>query len=269
MLWMFRQSWPSGSWFVFNFYCHWSLLVLWNSNGTASFLHSKEGATQGDTLAMIAYGICILPLINNLNPEIPDVTQPWCADDARALSTFARIETYIDVLRCQGPRRRYYTKPSKNVLIVHTKVSWPERSFGYVTDLRCAREHIILGVTSVTTSTQAVGWESIRWCGRIFFLWSAKPWVNKPRRFSLQWYVKSNQRRYFYNASLGWVPRSGENDPGKLFASSFLRKDKNPFTHRKNSKYDAGQDVQTGPPESSNVRKGKMTKLPTRKRGTN
>ena len=121
MLWMFRQSWPSGAWFVFIFYCHWSLLVLWNSNGTASFLHSKEGATQGDTLAMIAYGIGILPLINNLNPEIPDVTQPWCADDARALSTFSRIETYIDVLRCQGPRCRYYTKPSKNVLIVHTK----------------------------------------------------------------------------------------------------------------------------------------------------
>ena len=52
--------------------------------------------TQGVTLAMITYGIGILPLIKNLKRDIPDVTQPWYADNARALGPFARIETYFD-----------------------------------------------------------------------------------------------------------------------------------------------------------------------------
>ena len=60
----------------------------------ASFLHSREGVTQGDPLVMIAYGIGIIPLINNLKRGIPDVTQPWYTEDARALGTLPRIETY-------------------------------------------------------------------------------------------------------------------------------------------------------------------------------
>ena len=81
MLWIVRHLWPSGACFVFNCYSHWSSLVLQKGNGTASILHSREGATQGDPLAMIAYGIGILPLINNLKREIPDVTHPWYAED--------------------------------------------------------------------------------------------------------------------------------------------------------------------------------------------
>ena len=47
---------------------------------------------------MIAYGIRILPLINNLIWEIPDVTYPWFTDDAGYLGAFARLETYFDLL---------------------------------------------------------------------------------------------------------------------------------------------------------------------------
>ena len=54
-------------------------------------IHSREGATQGDPLAMIAYSIGILLPINNLKREIPDITQPWYADNARDLGAFAGI----------------------------------------------------------------------------------------------------------------------------------------------------------------------------------
>ena len=47
MLWIFRHLFPSGDHFVINCYPHWSLLVLRNGNGTDSFLHSREGVTQG------------------------------------------------------------------------------------------------------------------------------------------------------------------------------------------------------------------------------
>ena len=64
----------------------------------ASFLHSNEGVTQGEPLAMTTYGIGILPLIKNLRQEIHDVTYTWYADDAKDLGTFARLETYFDSL---------------------------------------------------------------------------------------------------------------------------------------------------------------------------
>ena len=62
MLWAVRHEWPSGAQFTFNCYCHWSTLVVREiGDGSGHFLHSKEGVTQGDPLAMIAYGICPPP----------------------------------------------------------------------------------------------------------------------------------------------------------------------------------------------------------------
>ena len=119
MLWTARHLWLSGTCFVFNCYRHWSSLVLRNMNGTAIFLHIKESVTQGDHIAMIVYRIGILPLVKNLKREIPDVTQPWYADDYGALGTFTKVETYFDLLTRQGPEQKYYPEPSKSILIMH------------------------------------------------------------------------------------------------------------------------------------------------------
>ena len=68
---------------------------------------------------MIAYNICIFPLIKKTKREFPDVTQPWYADDTGALGTFTRIEAYFNSLKRNGPGRGYHPEPSKIVLIVH------------------------------------------------------------------------------------------------------------------------------------------------------
>ena len=115
---MVRHLWPSGASFVYNCYCHWSLLVLRNGDGKASIIHSREGVTQGDSPAMIAYGIRIIPLIKNMKREIPDVTQPWYSDYAIVLGTFVRLETYFDSLTSQVPEEGYHPKPPKSILIV-------------------------------------------------------------------------------------------------------------------------------------------------------
>ena len=73
---------------------------------------------QGDPLAMIAYGIGIPQLIKNLKQEIPDFTQPWYAENAGALGTFTRLETYFDSLTREGAGRSYHPKPTKSILIV-------------------------------------------------------------------------------------------------------------------------------------------------------
>ena len=58
------------------------MVVRNTSDGSGHFLHSKEGVTQGDPLAMIAYGIGVLPLIRDLRIAHPRVTQTWYAYDA-------------------------------------------------------------------------------------------------------------------------------------------------------------------------------------------
>ena len=75
MLWAVRHEWPGGAQFTFNCYRHWATLVVRHTaDGSGHFLHSKEGVTQGDPLAMIAYGIGVLPLIRELRNA-----HPWVA----------------------------------------------------------------------------------------------------------------------------------------------------------------------------------------------
>ena len=95
------------------------MLVLWNGNGTGSFLHSREGGPQGEPLAIITYGIGIFPLVKNPRRYIPEVTQPWYSDYDRSLGTFIIIETYFNFLTHQVPGRRYHPEPFKSVHIVH------------------------------------------------------------------------------------------------------------------------------------------------------
>ena len=66
-------------------------------------MHSKEGVTQGDPLAMIAYGIEVLSLIRVLRLDHTQVYQPWYADDAGAGGTFRDIMAHFRDLQLKGP----------------------------------------------------------------------------------------------------------------------------------------------------------------------
>ena len=74
---------------------------------------------QGHPLAMITYGIGILPLIKNLKHDIHNITKPWYADNSGTLGTLARIETYFNLLTRQDPGHGYYPEPQTSVLIVN------------------------------------------------------------------------------------------------------------------------------------------------------
>ena len=88
MLWAVRHKCPSGAQFTSNCYRHWATLVVRNTeDGAGHFFHRKEGVTQGDPLAMIVYGIGVLPLIRDLRRDHPHVTQPWYVDDAGRVGT--------------------------------------------------------------------------------------------------------------------------------------------------------------------------------------
>ena len=96
----------------------------------ASFLHSREGETQGDPLDMVAYVIGVLPLIKHLKYAYPDITQPWYADDAGAIGTLYNIGLYFSSLKRFVPGREYHPKPSKSIMIVHPYNLTSRKEFG-------------------------------------------------------------------------------------------------------------------------------------------
>ena len=65
----------------------------------ASFMHSREDVIQGDPIAVVTYGIGIRPPIKLLKSKIPDVTQPFHANNDGALGTFTNVEFYFSLLK--------------------------------------------------------------------------------------------------------------------------------------------------------------------------
>ena len=57
-------------------------------------LHSCEGTTQGDPLAMPFYALATIPLMNALCKDIPEVKQVWYADDATAAGRIADFRSW-------------------------------------------------------------------------------------------------------------------------------------------------------------------------------
>ena len=66
MMWVVQHKWRIFEWFAFYCYLRWNTLVIREGDGTGHLLHINEWVTQGDPLAMIKYGLDILPLIWDL-----------------------------------------------------------------------------------------------------------------------------------------------------------------------------------------------------------
>ena len=74
-------------------------------------MHSREGVTQGDPLAMAAYVIEVLPLIKQLKATHIVVTEPWYAEDSGALGMYVNIKLYFNSLKHQARVVVTTTKP--------------------------------------------------------------------------------------------------------------------------------------------------------------
>ncbi|KAL3826408.1 hypothetical protein ACHAXA_008616 [Cyclostephanos tholiformis] len=83
MLWNVAHRWNRGSRFAFNRDWHWVRCLVRSEPGEPGLvIHSKEGITQGDYLAMSLYGVALMPLTSKMREAIPDALQPWYCDDA-------------------------------------------------------------------------------------------------------------------------------------------------------------------------------------------
>ena len=124
------------------------MLVIRGEDGEIKTLFSKEGATQGDPLSMIIYGMGMLPLTHSLKRQIKDCLQPWYADDAAAGGKFDAIARYYNVLLAEGPGRGYYPEPTKSILVVkpqsveRARAQFAHLGFKVVTGTRYHRGYI-------------------------------------------------------------------------------------------------------------------------------
>ena len=66
-----------------------------DTGGSCHLFNRKEGVTQGDHLAVITFGIGILPLIHGICNMRPHVTQNWYADDTEELSHFDELQDQL------------------------------------------------------------------------------------------------------------------------------------------------------------------------------
>ena len=102
--------------FTFNNYKHWSHVILHDSiAGAAVSIFSATGVTQGCPLAMIIYGLTLLPLIRQLQAEFPQLLHLWFADDGTAVGSFSLLNAYFRRIIELGPAYGYHVQPSSQV----------------------------------------------------------------------------------------------------------------------------------------------------------
>ena len=72
MLWTVSHRWLAASRFAFNYYSHFSkLLIRVPGDRTPCIILSKEGFTQGDPMDMPLYSVMVAVLDNQLKQELP------------------------------------------------------------------------------------------------------------------------------------------------------------------------------------------------------
>ena len=97
--------------------CYRCAASLYVSGGLV--LSSDEGVTQGDPLAMVMYGLALLPLIRKLDLGTSvDWVQSWYADDGQAVGKLHKLREWWDMLVEEGPKYGYYPQAGKTWLVV-------------------------------------------------------------------------------------------------------------------------------------------------------
>jgi hypothetical protein len=118
MLWNVRHRWPKGSRLAFNCYRHFNLVIVRRGDGeTAHVITHEEGLSQGDPLAMILYGVALLPLVEKLKEAVPEALIPMFADDAAAVANFTHCASCLEFLCAKGPIYGYHPEAEKTKVI--------------------------------------------------------------------------------------------------------------------------------------------------------
>jgi hypothetical protein len=79
----------------------------------ALVIHSKEGITQWDCLAMSLYGVVLIPFTSRMRETTPNALQPWYCNDAGAVGKALPNACCLDILVKFGLQYGYFSEPGK------------------------------------------------------------------------------------------------------------------------------------------------------------
>ena len=148
MLWNVRHRWAAGARFAFNSYRHnLTLVVRTNDAEAAYWLEGQEGISQGDPLAMLLYGVALMPLAERMQQAVPSALQPWFADDSAIAGTSEQCAECLEFLCEQGPDYGYFPEPEKSWHICKTQDEAEAKVAFMVRDMKVnfTRGHRYLG----------------------------------------------------------------------------------------------------------------------------
>jgi hypothetical protein len=77
-------------------------------------IHSKEGITQGNCLAMSLYGVALMPLASKMREAIPEALQLWYCNNAGTAGKAMPNAWCLDFLVKFGPPYGYFPEPYKS-----------------------------------------------------------------------------------------------------------------------------------------------------------
>ena len=86
--------------------------------GDRTFIYSKEGATQGDNLAMAMYALSTREMIDDLKQAAPETVQVWFADDSADAGKLRDIQKWWMRLKEIGPAYGYFPNAPKCWIIL-------------------------------------------------------------------------------------------------------------------------------------------------------
>ena len=121
MMLVAKYEWPFGSHFLLNNYRNHSGLAMRGEFKKNVFIHSKKGQTQGCSLAILEYGILLLPLIRRIKREFTSIDSPCYADDGAAIGRLRDILILFRRLCELGSAYEYLPEENKSILIVRSR----------------------------------------------------------------------------------------------------------------------------------------------------
>ena len=68
---------------------------------------------QGDPLSMVIYGLALSLLSEQLAKEVPELIQPWYADNTAMAGPASKIKVAVARLLELGPTQGYFPEPDK------------------------------------------------------------------------------------------------------------------------------------------------------------
>ena len=109
------RRWPAAARFVFNRYRHYHRTYVRTDPGKPPIIIlRKEGVAQGCVLAMLIYGINLMPLCEELAEKFPEVLELWFADDEANVGSARLNAQVLAYLVEHGPKYGYDPKPEKS-----------------------------------------------------------------------------------------------------------------------------------------------------------